>query len=139
MRGKIIMFKSKVGNAVVGDHNKVVINVKETKKTKYPEGCVGFDVVKANYIGYLLGRYHEYKEYEVGKVGMNYAIFPSHLKSKFKIGKTRTVYNIPLSRFDELVSYVQDRIDGTKLARVQKAKGQGKHYESLEEYVMRHT
>ena len=109
MAANVITFRAKVGNAIVGDNNKVVIKQNPAKKPKYPEGCVGFDVVKANYVSYLIERYNEYKSYEVGKLGFNYAIFPSHLKKAFKIGKTRTIYNIPVSRFEDLVSYVHSR------------------------------
>lgn len=138
MGGKVINFHSRVGNAVVGDNNKVTIkNVipKKTTKIKYPEGCIGYDNIKGNYIGYLITRYHEYKEYEVGKANMNYARFGSDLKRIFKIGKNRSIYNVPIDRFDELSSYIQIRIDGTKLAQINKGKARTKNYETFEEYV----
>jgi hypothetical protein len=138
MSAKVINFHSKIQNAVVGDHNKVTI-IKQTKKSKYPEGCIGFDIARANYIGYLIDRYHKYKEYEVGKEGMNYAIFPSDLKSKFRIGRTRTIYHVPISRFEELALYIQYRINGTVLAKVNKGKGRNRNYELFEEYVTENT
>lgn len=136
---RIINFRSKVENAVVGDHNTVTINVKKAQKSKYPEGCIGSDVVKANYIGYLIDRYHEYKEYQVGKEGINYAIFPSNLKRKFKVGRTRTIYHVPISKFEELALYIQNRIDGTMLAKVNKGKGRNRNYEPFDEYVIKNT
>lgn len=59
--GKVISFFSKVENAVVGDNNSVTINHNQKKSivNKYPEGCLGADVIKANYIGYLISRYQE--------------------------------------------------------------------------------
>jgi hypothetical protein len=128
-----INFNSKVDNAIVGDNNKISINQsKKTVKQKYPEGCIGFDTVKANYIGYLIKRYNEYKEYEVGKGQVNYAAFSSHLKKQYKIGPTRTLYNLPIEKFDELASYIHLRIDRTKLAKV---KGNGhKNYSSFLDY-----
>lgn len=137
--GKVVNFNALVENAVVGDNNKVTINVKKAKKNKYPEGCVSYDVIQANYIGYLIDRYHEYKEYELGKESMNYAIFPSNLKKKFKIGRTRTIYHVPTTRFGELVLYIQSRIDRTMLAKVNKGKGQQKNYELFDEYVRSNT
>lgn len=137
--GKVINFRSKVENAVVGDNNKITFNVRKQAKNKYPEGSIGFDNHKANYVGYLIGRYQEYKEYEVGRENMNYAVFPSGIKKHFKIGKTRTVYNIPETRFEEVVEYVQGRIDQTKLARIKKSKLQFKNYESFGEYMLLHT
>lgn len=137
--GKVINFRAKVENAVVGDNNSVTFNVRKQTRNKYPEGSCGYNNNKANYIGYLMGRYHEYKEYEVGKAQMNYAVFPSSIKKQFKIGKTRTVYNIPDTRFEELVEYIQTRIDRTKLAKINKGKFQFKNYETFEEYLLRQT
>jgi hypothetical protein len=129
----IVNFNSKVDNAIVGDNNKITIN--QTKKKvvqKYPEGCIGFDTIKANYIGHLINRYNEYKEYEVGKGQVKYAVFAGHLKKQFKIAPTRTLYNLHIDKFEELVSYVKTRIDGTKLA---KTKGkEHKNYSTYEEF-----
>ena len=124
----------KINSAVIGDNNKVTI--KQTKKTvnKYPEGCVGFDQHKANYISKLIERYNEFKADEVGKERINYAQFASHLKKQFKIGPSRTIYNVPIERFDELATYIQTRIDGTRLAR---RLGRGhKNYSTFDEYLV---
>jgi len=108
--GNVVNFNDKVGSAVVGDNNKVTVNVKPpTKKNKYPAGSLGANNDKTNYISYLITRYHEYKEWEVGKEKMNYAIFQSGLKKKYRIGKTRTLYNVPEIKFEELASEVQKR------------------------------
>lgn len=131
---RTVNFNSKVGNAIVGDNNKITIN--QTKKKvvqKYPEGCIGFDTIKANYIGHLINRYNEYKEYEVGKGQVKYPVFAGHLKKHFKIAPTRTLYNLHVDKFDELVSYIKSRIDGTKLAKV-KGK-EHKNYSTYEEFV----
>ena len=132
--GRNVTFNNNVENAVVGDNN--TISIKQTKKTvkqKYPEGCIGFDSVKANYVGHLIKRYNEYKEYEVGKGNVNYAVFSSHLKKQYKIPPTRTIYNLPIEKFYNLVDYIQQRIDSTKLAKV---KGRGhKNYSTFLEYA----
>jgi 5-methylcytosine-specific restriction endonuclease McrA len=134
--GKVINFNANVGNAVVGDNNKVTLNIKkDVKKSKYPEGCIGSVNEKANYISYLITRYHEYKEWEVGKGNMNYAIFQSGLKKKYKLGKTRTIYHVPDPKFEELAAHIQERIDGTVLANVKRSKGQRKNYATFEEYL----
>lgn len=132
----VVQFTGRVGNAIVGDNNVVNITKTTARKTKqkYPEGCIGFDNLKANYLGYLIGRYNEYKEWELGKEGMNYAAFPSLLKRQLKLGPSRTIYNAPIEQFDALIQYVQKRIDGTMLAKVKKSKGQHRNYSSLDEY-----
>ncbi|MDR6195694.1 hypothetical protein QE357_002746 [Siphonobacter sp. BAB-5404] len=125
---------SKVENAIVGDNNKITIKqTKKTVKEKYPPDCIGYETIKANYIGHLINRYNEYKEYEVGKGQVKYAVFAGHLKKQFKIAPTRTLYNLHIDKFDELVDYIQSRIDGTKLAKV---KGRGhKNYSTYEEFA----
>lgn len=124
----------KINNAVIGDNNNVTI--KQAKKTviKYPEGCIGFDQHKANYISNLIKRYNEYKADEVGKDRINYAQFASHLKKQFKIGPTRTIYNVPIGRFEELVTYIQSRINGTRLAK--RLGREHKNYSTFDEYLV---
>lgn len=132
--GKVITFNGTVNAPVVGDNNNVSIkNIRKSTKQKYPEGCIGFETVKANYIGHLIQRYNEYKEYEVSKGKVNYAVFSSHLKKQYKIGATRTLYNLPTEKFEDLVSYIHSRINSTKLAKI---KGRGhKNYSTFEEYA----
>lgn len=131
---KTINFNDRINNAVVGDNNNITIKQpKKIVKQKYPEGCLGFDTLKANYIGHLIKRFNEYKEYEVGKENMNYATFNSFLKKMYKLGPTRTIYNVPIDKFEELSDYIQYRIDKTMLA---KQKGYNhKNYSTFEEYL----
>ncbi len=123
-----------VKHSIIGNNNIVKVSTpKKTVKQKYPEGCIGFDVAKANYVSHLINRYHEYKEWEVGKENMKYGVFPASLKKHFKIGATRTIYNLPIESFDELILLIQKRINGTTLA---KKKGKGhKNFSSFDEYV----
>lgn len=133
---QIFYINSNLAPSVMGNNNRVTIkNVKSTKpkKNKYPEGCIGYENLKANYVSYLVTRYHECKEYEVGKSKMNYAMFSSHLKKQFKIGKTRTIYNVPVERFEELAEYIQSRILKTKLGNILKSRNQ-KIFSSFQEY-----
>lgn len=128
-QGKAKVIKmGKVDTLITGDNNKIVINQKG-KVEKYPPGCIGYNVNMANYVGRLINRYHDYKSYEEeGK--MNYAIFPTILKSQFK---AKGVYLIPDTRFEELCLYIKKRIDNTKLAKIKGKKH--KNYSSFEEFV----
>ncbi|HRM13669.1 MAG TPA: hypothetical protein PLV47_12060, partial [Flavobacterium sp.] len=56
----------------------------------------------------------------------------SQLKKRYKIAPTRTLYNLHINKFDELASYIQMRIDGTKLAKI-KGK-EHKNYSTFEEF-----
>ncbi len=128
-------FCGQVTQSVIGNHNRVTYNVRPVQRSKYPDGCIGSDTVKANYVSYLITRYHECKEWEVGKENMRYALFPARLKKLFHVGKQRTIYHLPLGRFEELTACIQDRIAGTALAKINAAKGQVRHFQAFDEYV----
>ena len=125
-------FYGPIETAIVGDHNSITYKINTAQKQKYPPGCIGYNSLKANYISYLINRYHDLKKWEVGGNAMNYAIFPSSLKKKFKIGATRTIFNIPEVQFEILAAYIQTRIRGTKLART---KPQQRYFVSFDEYA----
>lgn len=129
-------FNASVSKSIIGNNNKVTIkNIRKSQKQKYSEGCIGFDNIKANYISHLITRYHEFQEYQFEKEKMNYAMFPSKLKSVFKVGKSRTIYHVPIERFEELCHYIQLRIDQTMLGRIRKKRSQ-KNYSTFEEYFL---
>lgn len=133
-KAKIIQFNSHVDSAIVGDNNKVTVNQPKKKIiNKYPEGTLGADRDKANYISYLISRYNDYKAYELGKDKVNYAVFGSRLKKKYGIGQTKTIYNVSIEMFDDLSTHIKSKIDGTKLGRIKK-KTQ-KNYSSFSEYI----
>lgn len=119
---KVIINTSKANISSIGPTTLVV--KKTTKKIvqKYPPGCIGYETNKANYISHLIERYHQYKEWEVGKAKMNYAILNSQLKKQFKVGKQRTIFNIPIERFEELALIIQSKIDNTKFGRINSKK-----------------
>jgi hypothetical protein len=121
-------------NNIINNGNIIVKQPKKVVKQKYPEGCIGFDTIKANYVGHLINRYNEYKLQEVGKENMNYATFNAQLKKSYKIAPTRTIYNLPIERFDELCLDIQKRIEKTMLAR--KLGKEHKNYSSFDEYKM---
>jgi hypothetical protein len=125
-------FYGPIETAIVGNHNAITYKINATQKQKYPPGCIGYNSLKANYVSYLINRYHDLKKWEVGGNAMNYAIFPSSLKKKFKIGATRTIFNIPEGQFEILAAYIQNRIRGTKLART---KPQQRYFVSFDEYA----
>lgn len=137
-KAKVVQFNSYVGNAVVGDNNRVTVNQQKKKiVNKYPDGTIGSDRDKTNYISYLISRYNEFKEYEVGKGNVRYGVFGARLKKKYGIGSTKTIYNLSIDKFNDLSSYIQSRIDGTKLGRI-KQKTQ-KNYSNFSEYMAKYV
>lgn len=112
------------------------VEIKTTRRSvnvNPPEGSIGSDLRQRNYIKHLIDRYHEFKKIEVGKEGMNYAIFYSQIKKRF--GAKWDM--IPLQLFADLVVYLQSRIDRTKHGRVRKAHGK-KNYSTFEEYLQKY-
>jgi len=129
------IYSEGINNSILGNNNNVKVTIKKQviKKDKYSIGDLGADTQKANYISHLITRYHVYKENEIGKQNMNYRIFQASLKKEFKIGTTRTLYNLPVERFEELAQLIQKRINATVFA---KRLGKGhKNYSTFEEYL----
>ena len=109
------------------------VEIRTTRKSvnfNPPTGSIGSNLSHRNYVKHLIDRYHEFKKIEVGKEGMKYPILYQQIKKRF--GAKWDM--IPLQLFDELVIYIQSRIDKTKHGRVQKARGK-KIYSKFEEYL----
>ena len=125
------------GNIHVGDQTTHVRVVKGGKRPAfYPPGCIGASLAKRNYVKYLVERYHEYREADVrfGRTDrFHYSVIFKNIESTFKA----PTFFIPESRFEELVDYLQGRIDNTILGRANTKRGV-RNYESFDEYVMEH-
>lgn len=123
-------------NIHVGDRVNVRVVKTSKRPTSYPEGCIGADLPKRNYVKYLVERYHKYREADArfGRTDrFHYAVLFKNIEAKFKA----PTYFIPEPRFEELVDYLLDRIDNTILGRVNSKRGIP-NYESFDEYVMQH-
>ena len=116
---------------IIGNGNTVKVSRRVVKKT-YPNGSIGSDNDKANYLSYLVTKYGEYAAW--GHHGEEaYYIMPNMLKKRFKIGSNRSYFNIPIDRFEEAVAFVQDKILNTQLGRIKKS--QQRLFRSFEEYL----
>lgn len=102
-------------------------------RAEYPPGCIGADLIKRNYVRYLVERYNRYKQADAGfgraTAKFAYAVIFKHVEARFKA----PIYFIPVGRFEELVEYLQDRIDQTILGKRNTAKGQ-RNYGTFDEY-----
>jgi hypothetical protein len=131
--GDVINFSGGINHGVVA--NKVEIkHTKKQVKIEAPQGAIASSLLHRNYTKYLIDRYHEFKKSEVGKEKMNYKIFYGAITRKF--GAKWDL--IPQGRFEELTSYLQDRIDKTILGKNKKANNQ-KSYSSFNEYISKHN
>ncbi|MFM2269868.1 MAG: hypothetical protein RL757_3309 [Bacteroidota bacterium] len=128
--------KKNVVNQFNGNNNVInfspkVINKKIVNKkiiNKYPAESIGSDVSMYNYAQHLAHRYAEFQNLMPNEK-FNYPRFYKKVMNDFKVGG---FFHIPRNRFMELVQYLQTKIDGTKLGKINKSKGY-KNYSTFEE------
>jgi hypothetical protein len=99
----------------------------------HPRGSVGADPAKRDYVRYLTERYNRCREVEASldrsKTRFSYAFIFESIKSRFKA----PTYFIPVERFEELVAFLQDRIDQTLLGKRKRHLGRS-NYETFDEH-----
>jgi hypothetical protein len=102
-------------------------------KIEHPHGSIGADLMKRNYVRYLVERYNRCREADASfgrvKTRFSYAFIFKRIEAQFKA----PTYFIPVGRFDELVDYLQARIDQTILGKRNHALGH-RNYETFDEY-----
>src|SRR3546814_13599002 len=83
------------------------------------------------YILYLIDRYHQFARADRTRTGAyNYARIHQSIKTKFRAKWD----HLPIAMFPDLYRFLQQRIDGTILGKVRKARGQAS-YSDLDEYT----
>lgn len=109
------------------------VNLKTTKKSVRftpPGDAVGAVAEMASYVEYLIRRYQDYQKLDLEKEDKRkYQLIYRAIQREYG-SKWQT---IPLVRFEELVSFLQRKIDNTKVGRIRKSRGE-KRYHSLEEH-----
>src|SRR5271169_4522662 len=96
------------GTVHVGDRTTIRVMKGGRRTAPYPNGSIGAELPKRNYVKFLVERYHDYREADVS-LGqgrrLHYAALFKNIEAKFKA----PTYFIPESRFEELVDYLQSR------------------------------
>ncbi|WP_424930694.1 HNH endonuclease [Amaricoccus tamworthensis] len=114
---------------VSGDNHGVVANnisvlaPRASVRVAPMSGTISADFLRRNYAKYLIDRYHEFKQAEVGKGNVRYAILYKSIERQFGAKWD----NLSIEKFDALVGYLQQKIDGTRLGKTRKARGQGRY------------
>jgi hypothetical protein len=122
----VLDFRGRTSGVVA---NEVKITTSRAVKLHPPDGVIGSDADRRSYIKRLIDRYNDFKRSEMGDdmdFRMIYAAITREFKCKWEF--------VPLSRFDELAAYLQRRVDGTIVGKVQKKKG-GRNYSTFEEFL----
>lgn len=119
---------------VIGNHGNVAIQspgviqaksitIKNTKaklSIAPPAGSIGAARAQVAYCEHLIGRYQDYQKADkTGKTDYKYAAIHVALKRKFGVSWKL----LDESRFEELVAFLQRRIDGTIVGKLNRAKG----------------
>ncbi len=108
---------------------------RSSRLAEYPASSIGSDLVQRNYVRYLVERYHRFRQADSGfgpsPARFSYAIIFKNIEREFQA----PTYFIPQARFNELVEYLQRRVDGTILGRRNRARGI-RNYPSPEEFAV---
>ena len=113
------------------------VNIKQTRAKQNisiepPIGSIASSQPMVLYIGHLIDRYQEFQKADADKSdNKKYMMIYITLKREFK-GDWKL---LPTERFVELASYLQYRIDKTRLGRVNKSRGI-KNYSTFEEHQL---
>lgn len=102
-------------------------------KIELPEGALGRDLFRKNYINYLIKRYGDWKQIELNKKEerFNWASWNKSIMNRYKASG---INYIPFCCFDELVAYLKGRIDRTIMGRTRTAYGK-RNYSDFEEHA----
>jgi hypothetical protein len=107
------------------------LNLETTKKTiriNPPGDSIGAFAELASYIEYLIGKFQDYQKQDATKEAPGkYTIIYNAIRREYG-SKWQT---IPVGKFEDLMSFLQGRIDNSKVGRIRKGRGQ-KRYHSFE-------
>jgi len=109
--------------------NQVHFAAPKRPRLQPPPDVLATDSDRRAYTKYLIDHYHRLKRAEV-KGAMKYAVLHQAIKKTFGC----TWEFVPLSRFEDLVEFLQTRIDGTRLGRIRRSRGE-RNYRPYEEYL----
>lgn len=117
-------------NSIIGN----IITIKTDKKLNIKKGpiqdTIGSNTYMKNYVSHLIDRYHEFKKANTEAGTMKYSLIYIAIKREigFKWDET------PCERFEALCTFLQKRIDDTRLGRMRKRSGM-KNYSTYKDYL----
>lgn len=124
---------------IQGDGARVSFAAKRKPKMEYPIGSIGADLLRRNYVRYLTERYFRFREADAsfGRKAVrrfSYAVLFKNIETRFKA----PTYFIPVSRFDELVDFLQRKIESTILGKRNRAQGH-RNFVTFDEFQLTQT
>jgi hypothetical protein len=109
--------------------NQTRLGRRSNRANEYPVGSIGSNLERRDYVEYLVDRYHRAREVS-SPARFSYAAIFTKINRKFGA----PTYFVPQTRFDDLVKYLQQRIDATLLGKNNRARGI-RNYRSPEEFA----
>ena len=128
-KGNTIKIKGTIKNSTIANTvnaDTIIFKSKSKPKIEYADGSIGKKAELKNYIKHLIDRYNEYKESELGRDKMKYQLIYGAIKNEFKA----SAFQVPETQFEQLANYLHDRIDKTRMGKINKSKGY-KNYSSF--------
>lgn len=126
----VISFHGSKNTGIVSNNLTIKTFTKSRMTITPPRGSIAENLSQKNYVKYLIDRYHEFKKADVGKANMRYSVLYGAIKREF--GAKWDM--IRAERFDDLVIFLQRRINNTVLGKNKKSRGQN-NYSIFEEYL----
>jgi len=107
---------------------------KKSVKIMPPDGTISSDLRMRGYVKHLIDRYHEFAGDDPTRKGQFfYGTLYKNIKKNFGVKWDF----VPIRRFEELVDYLQKRINKTRQACINKGRGH-KSFSSFEEFCEKH-
>jgi hypothetical protein len=135
-----IQIVSNSGNIMIDSPGAVqanTINIRTQKKTVQvlpPQGTVANDLQMRGYIKHLIDRYNEFSKSDPTRaVKFSYGAVYKNIEHNFGVNWQF----VPVDRFEDLVRYLQGRIDRTRQAKINKGKAY-RNYRSFHEFCAKH-
>lgn len=132
-----IIITQNTGQVAVNSPGAIQANNLTIKSTRQkvtispPQGAISNNLEQRSYIEYLIKKYKDCQKLDVEKIDKyKYMAIYKAIERKFK-SKWQL---IPENRFDDLVTFLCDRIDNSKIGRIRKANNE-KRYHSFAEHV----
>jgi hypothetical protein len=107
---------------------------KASARRSSPQGTIGSDMLRKNYISYLVRRYNDFlkigRESFGDKRNVSYSFLSTRIIQVFKASAN----DLPIVRFDELVDFITEYIDGSIVGRNNRSEGT-RNYEPFDEFA----
>jgi hypothetical protein len=120
--GNAISITGDVASSIVANTVTFRGTPKKAPRMEYPAGCIGANLEQRNYVDYLVRRYNEFRAAD-RSFGARGSFFHGKIHQDIQKRFRVRTYFIREGDFDELVQYLQGRIDQTILGKRNRAGG----------------